>query len=144
MTPPPPPIDNAGGELVRKTLALYARYAELMALQEATLDDADLESFEAFDEELRAIQEQIGLPPTAANGPRDDPQLDAMRAEAMESLRAAQATHARIQSRLETLREETGTEIRHMARDGSPARRYLEASTSDEEDLDTPHFDVTF
>ena len=144
MKAPRTSLDNAGNQLVRKTVTLYARYAELMAMQEAALDDGNLEGFEALDEELRAVQDQIGLPPDAASSLGADPQSDSMRSEAMESLRTAQATHARIQARLASLREEAGTEIRHLARDGSQARRYLEASTSSEEDDDTPHFDVTF
>ena len=145
MNAPGAPLDSAGDQLVRKTVTLYARYAELMAMQEAALDDGNLEGFEAFDEELRAIQDQIGLPQDAASSPRDDPESDSMRSEAMESLRKAQATHARIQARLASLREEAGTGVRDLVRDGSQARRYLEASTSSEEDDDdTPHFDVTF
>lgn len=138
---PVAPLDKAGIQLARKTLTLYARYAELMVMQETALDDGNLERFEALDDELSAVQNQLGLPPDGASSLVGDPQSDSMRSEAMESLREAQATHARIQTRLATLKEETGTEIRHLARDGSQARRYLEASTSSEGE-DTPHFDV--
>lgn len=138
---PGAPLDKAGIQLARKTLTLYARYAELMAMQETALDDGNLQRFETLDEELSAVQDQLGIPPDAASSLAGDPQTDSMRSEAMESLREAQATHARIQTRLATLREETGTEIRHLVRDGSQARRYLEASASSEGE-DTPHFDV--
>lgn len=145
MKAPGTPLDNAGSQLVRNTLTLYARYAELMALREKALNDGNLKGLEALDEELRVIQDQVGLPPDAASSQRGDPQSDSMRSEAVESLQRAQATHARIQARLASLREEAGADIRHLARDGSQARRYLEASTSAEEgDDDTPHFDVTF
>ena len=135
--------DKAGSQLARKTLGLYARYAELVDMQETALVDGDLESFEALDEELRAVQQQIGLPPDVSSSPMGDPQPDSMRSEAIQVLRKAQATHARIQRRLASLREETGTEIRHLVRDGSRARRYLEAAPSGEEGDDVPHIDVT-
>ena len=143
MTNPGAPLDKAGIRLARETLALYARYAELMAMQEAALDDGTLQLFEALDEEVSAVQDQLGLPPDAANNLMGNFQSESMRSEAIESLREAQATHTRIRARLAALREEAGTEVRHVVRDGSQARRYLEASPSDEEEEDTPHFDVT-
>ncbi len=142
MKAPLSPLDNAGNRLARERLTLYTRYAELTALQEATLDDGDLKAFEAFDEELRSVQQQIGLPPDTPSTPAGDPQSDPMHSDAIESLRKAQATHARIQERLASLRDEAGSELRQLGQGGSQARRYLEASTPDEEE-DTPHFDVT-
>ena len=139
---PRSPLEKAGDRLARDTLSLYARYAELMAMQETALDEGDLQSFEAFDEELRSVQQQIGLPPDTPSTPAGDPQSDPMHSDVIESLRKAQATHARIQERLVSLREEAGSELRQLVRGGSQARRYLEASTSSEEEEDTPHFDV--
>ncbi len=139
---PESPLEKAGDRLARDTLSLYARYAELMAMQETALDEGDLQRFEAFDKELRSVQQQIGLPPDTPSTPAGDPQSDPMNSDAIESLRKAQATHARIQERLASLKDETGSELRQLVRGGSQARRYLEASTSSEKE-DTPHFDVT-
>ncbi len=136
-------LDKAGNRLARDTLSRYARYAELIAQQETALDDGDLQTFEALDEELKALQQQIGLPPDEAERLGSDPLSDPS-SDAIESLRTAQATHARIQSRLASLKDEAGTELRQLARGGSQGRRYLEASTSiEDEDEDTPHIDVT-
>lgn len=139
---PGTPLDRAGSRLARETLKLYVRYAELTTLQEEALDNGDLESLGALDEELRAVQDQIGSPRDVANGLRGDAQADSMRSKATESLRKAQATHARIQARLASLKEEEGNDIRRLVRGSSQARRYLEAATSDE-DGDTTHIDVT-
>ena len=135
-------LDKAGNRLARDTLSRYVRYAELIAKQETALDEGDLETFEALDEELKGLQQQIGLPPDEASGPANEPRPDPIHSDAIEVLRKAQATHARIQARLASLRGETGTELRQLARGGSQARRYLEASTSSESE-DTPHIDVT-
>lgn len=144
MRAPEPRPERAGDRLARDTVSLYARYAELMAMQEKALDEGDLQSFEGMVGELSAVQQEIGLPPDAASALAGDPQSDPMRSDAIELLREAQATHARIQARLTSLREEAGSELRQLARGGSQARRYLEASTSSEDEgEDTPHFDVT-
>ena len=135
-------LDKAGSRLAVDTLNLYARYAELMAMQEKALDDGDLKGFESLDQELRDVQHRIGLPASTADGLPGGSQPEPMPSGALESLRKAQATHARIQDRLVALREETGSELRQLVRGSSQARRYLEASTSSETD-DTPHFDVT-
>ena len=142
MTASGTPIDDAGHQLVREMVHLYSRYAELIAKQEAALDDGELQEFQAFDDELRTVQQAIGLSPEASSRARNDPRLEALRAEATESLREAQATHSRIQAKLASLREASRTEIRQMARDSSPARRYMEASASFERGDDT-HFDET-
>jgi hypothetical protein len=117
---------KAGRELARERLALYTRYAGLVARQESALDAEDMEAFETFGEELATLRSVIGAMPAAPSHLEEDPEAaeGAFVRQATEVLRATLARTERIQSRLAGMRAQQGADIRRFNRNRPLAQTY--------------------
>jgi len=131
---------KAGRRLALERLAIYHRYAELVAGQEEAVLGDDLETFHALAEEALELQAHLGTLRVAtklADGP--DAASPDFIDEVMDLLRATAQRNERIQSRLHTLRAGARDEVNRVSEGRSRARRYTE---NDAERI--PNVDVRF
>lgn len=98
-------------------LAVYARYAALVAAQERALEDEDLETFDRLAEDRGNLE--AGLPATVDPAPGPGTHM------AMEQLREALQRDRRMQARLRALRERTRADLKALGEAGDAARRYI-------------------
>jgi len=126
---PPEYLGKAGSVLARERLSQYARYAELVARQEAALDEEDLVRFEDLAHEIAELQSAIGTASpgaafrAAAGGLESD--------EATQAIVVLEKTIARseqIRQRLTSMRQASAGEIRTVMRRRPQARRYVTES----------------
>ena len=126
MSMPAHAVVSAGGALARKRLAGYARYAELVAEQEAALEADDLGRFEELQAAVSELQAGLGLTASLSVG-ADDAGVDneAFVQRAIQILRSTLERNERIQARLRLMRNETGNDIRNLSEGRHGARTYL-------------------
>lgn len=125
-------LGRAGGEVARDRLTQFVRYANLVAEQEAALEDGDLDRFEELADSVTELRGMIGAA-RAAETPEDEHE------QAEEVLREALAANLRIQTRLQSMRGQDAARIRSIAHRRPQARRYV----SEEADPPVSHLDLT-
>jgi hypothetical protein len=101
-----------------------ARYAVLVARQEAALDAGDVDAFVQCSQERDALQEELDALPPRPMGESPDP---AHLADVIEALEQAHRSDCRIRRLVRHRREDARRSLDEMDRRGGQARRYLEA-----------------
>jgi len=119
-------VGRAGGELARRRLDGYRRYASLVAEQEAALDGDDMERFDLLVKAIEALQTEMG--PVDLHVDEVVESIDAgsgAHGEAVEVLRGAIVRTERIRDRLAVMKKAQAHDIRQATRTAPRARAYL-------------------
>ncbi len=118
--------ERSSSEDLRRRLAAYSRYAELVRGQIRAVQEENLERFNELAEARERVQDELGASPPEPPSPHSlDPEGRALLEKMTAELREALAGDRELRALLSRERSLVASQLRAMSERGGNARRYL-------------------